>query len=65
MLTGYFKSKDYRQPEQVPGYSEDERATLLQYLFALKEPDIYDKAIMLMFMFTVRIGELKGLKWGI
>lgn len=63
LLTEYFKSKDYRQPEQVAGYSENERATLLQHLFAIKEPDIYDKAIMLMFMFTVRIGELKGLKW--
>lgn len=62
-LDTYFKSKDYRQVDEVPGYSEEERQILLNFLQSVEHPDIYDYAIMLMFCFTVRIGELKALKW--
>lgn len=62
-LDTYFKTKDYRQVDEVPGYSEDERQILLKNLQSVENPDIYDYAIILMFCFTVRIGELKALKW--
>jgi len=62
-LDTYFKSKDYRQVDEEPGYYEDERQKLISHLQSLESPDIYDYAILLMFCFTVRIGELKALKW--
>ena len=62
-LDTYFKTKVYRQVDEVPGYSEEERHILLNHLRELETPNIYDFAIMLMFCFTVRIGELKALKW--
>ena len=62
-LDTYFKSKDYRQVDEEPGYFEDERQTLISHLLSVENPNIYDYAILLMFCFTVRIGELKALKW--
>ena len=47
------KTKDYRQVDEVPGYSEDERQILLKHLQSVENPDIYDYAIILMFCFTV------------
>lgn len=41
-------------------YSEDERTMLLDYV---SDNDLYDLAIKLFFYFTIRIGELKGLRF--
>lgn len=62
-LDTYFRSKVYKQVDEEPGYFEDERELLISHLLSIKEPNIYDYAILLMFCFTVRIGELKALKW--
>lgn len=62
-LDTYFKSKDYRQVDEEPGYFEDERQTLISHLLSVENHNIYDYAILLMFCFTVHIGELKALKW--
>lgn len=59
----YFKTKDYRQVDEVPGYDDEERIALLSHLQSVATPSIYDLSIMLMFCFTVRIGELRALKW--
>ena len=45
--------------EIIP-FSEEER---LQVIYFLGETDIYDLAIKLMFYLTIRIGELKGLRF--
>ena len=62
-LDTYFRTKDYRQVDETPGYSDAERRILLDYLQTIENPNIYDYAIILMFCFTIRIGELKALKW--
>lgn len=59
----YFKTKSYRVVDQTPGYSAEERKILLNHMQEIKSPNIYDYAIMIMFCFTIRIGELKALKW--
>lgn len=59
----YFQNKEYRQVDETPGYSQEERNILLQHLNNISKPDIYDYAIIIMFYFTIRIGELKALKW--
>ena len=59
----FFKTKDYRQVDEVPGYDDEERIALLSHLQSVDPPSIYDLSIMLMFCFTVRIGELRALKW--
>lgn len=51
-----FKSEN----NEVIPYTEDER---LQIINALSEYDIYDLAIKLSFYLTIRIGELKGLRF--
>ena len=51
-----FKSED----NEVMPYTEDER---LQIINALSENDLYDLAIKLAFHLTIRIGELKGLRY--
>lgn len=64
-LDAYFKTKIYRQPEEEPGYSDEERNKLLIHLLSQEKPDVYDYAIALMFCMTIRIGELKALKWSV
>lgn len=58
----YFKTKDYRQVDEVSEYDDDERIALLSHLQSVENPSTYDLSIMLMFCFTVRIVELKALK---
>ena len=59
-----FKNRRYKLVDNIEKvYTEEERIKLLTYLLSKPNPTNYDRAIIFMFCFTIRVGELKGLQW--